>query len=212
MATTSSTSGSSQKLIHCKVVILGDSGVGKSSIMLRFVTGNYSDNYDPTFGSAFMAKLVPCDNFQVKYQIWDTAGQEKYHSLAHMYYRDAQVAILVYDITNTESFTNLKKWITELNDKGPKDMIYCVVGNKIDLQNEERVTLAEAHSFAKEVNAQLKLTSAKIDKGISEVFDDIAKEMVTRELKAEEKKLTTGKEGGVNLNSGGNKSGKKGCC
>ena len=97
-----------------KVVLLGESGVGKSSVMLRFVTNNFKIEPDSTVGASYMGKILQFNEKMIKFNIWDTAGQERYHSLAKMYYRDADVAIIVYDITNSESFQGMKKWYNEV--------------------------------------------------------------------------------------------------
>ncbi|CAM9786397.1 unnamed protein product [Choristocarpus tenellus] len=117
-----------------KVVLLGDTGVGKSSLVLRFVTNNFKPYSESTIGASFMSKMIMIDNTPIKFQIWDTAGQEKYHSLAPMYYRGASAAIVVYDITKAHSFETLKDWINELQAQGPKDMAIAIAGNKKDLE------------------------------------------------------------------------------
>ncbi|CAN0352662.1 unnamed protein product, partial [Discosporangium mesarthrocarpum] len=117
-----------------KVVLLGDTGVGKSSLVLRFVTNNFKPFSESTIGASFMSKMILIDNTPIKFQIWDTAGQEKYHSLAPMYYRGAGAAIVVYDITKANSFRTLKDWINELRSQGPQDMVFAIAGNKSDME------------------------------------------------------------------------------
>ena len=117
-----------------KVVLLGDTGVGKSSLVLRFVTNNFKPYSESTIGASFMSKVIMVHGKPIKFQIWDTAGQEKYHSLAPMYYRGAAAAIIVYDITRANTFNTLKTWVEELKSKGPKDIIIAIAGNKADLE------------------------------------------------------------------------------
>ncbi len=116
-----------------KFVLLGDSGVGKSSLVLRFVAQSFRPFSESTIGASFMSKQMEVDGGRVKMQIWDTAGQERYHSLAPMYYRGASAAIVVYDITRRESFATLQRWVTELQEK-TKDIQILVAGNKKDLE------------------------------------------------------------------------------
>eukprot|EP01016_Furgasonia_blochmanni_P050790 TRINITY_DN7905_c0_g3_i1.p1 TRINITY_DN7905_c0_g3~~TRINITY_DN7905_c0_g3_i1.p1 ORF type:complete len:214 (+),score=55.71 TRINITY_DN7905_c0_g3_i1:66-707(+) len=157
-----------------KVVLLGDAGVGKSSILLRFVTSEFKVASEPTLGAAFMAKRIPYRDREFNYNIWDTAGQEKYHSLAPVYYRDADVAIIVYDITNKASYDVLRVWVKEVKENGPKNIIMAVVGNKCDLRDQQIVTPEEAKKFAGELGAMFTLTSAKENTGIDALFQDIS--------------------------------------
>lgn len=157
-----------------KVVLLGDSGVGKSSIVLRFVADNFKGDEDATIGASFMGKMMQFNEKSIKFNIWDTAGQDRYHTLAKMYYRDAQAAILVYDITKTASFLGLKRWNEELSENGPKDLIKVIAGNKEDLVEAETVNPTEVREFAAEIGASYKKTSAKTSYGIEQVFKEIA--------------------------------------
>ncbi|PPD72070.1 hypothetical protein GOBAR_DD31021 [Gossypium barbadense] len=104
----------SNKNVQAKLVLLGDVGTGKTSLVLRFVKGQFSDFQESTIGAAFFTQVLSLNEATVKFDIWDTAGQERYHSLAPMYYRGAAAAIVVYDITNSESFERAKKWVQEL--------------------------------------------------------------------------------------------------
>jgi len=186
-----------EKAKQINVVIIGDSGVGKSSILLRYATGDYKDNLDPTIGASFMTKLVIYRGHTIKYQFWDTAGQEKFLSLARMYYRESQVAVLVYDLTNRASFNGLKQWILDLKEQGPADMILAVVGNKVDLVSEEQISIEEGTALAKELGAVFKLTSAKENKGINDLFDKITEEIVNS-AKIEVKPMTAAQKLSMN--------------
>eukprot|EP01040_Poterioochromonas_malhamensis_P013790 gene13790-15207_t len=130
-----------------KVVLLGDTGVGKSSLVLRFVTNNFKPYSESTIGASFMSKLITVNSKPIKFQIWDTAGQEKYHSLAPMYYRGAAAAILVYDITRMSTFRTLQNWVEELRSKGPKDIALAIAGNKADLEENREVDRKVASAY-----------------------------------------------------------------
>lgn len=195
-----------------KVVLLGSSGVGKSSILHRYITDEWDENAQTTLGAAFMDKKVNYEGIQFKFQIWDTAGQEKYAPLAQMYYRDANVAILVYDITNRDSFTNLQDWQRELSDKGPKDIVVAIVGNKSDLERGQDSLGSEGEKYARERSALFAKTSAKQNVGIKELFDSLCAQLIKKmNLKLPESnepktKLAASPQG----NSGQNNKG--GCC
>jgi Ras-related protein Rab-5C len=160
-----------------KVVLLGDSGVGKTSIVQRFAFGTFKEENAATLGAMFIAKIleIPESNMTVKFQIWDTAGQEKYRSLAQMYYQDAAVAVLVYDITKRSTFDGMKVWLHELKEKAPTNILTIIAANKSDLVEAEQVEFAEAKTFADDEKAVLKMTSAKDGMGIQDIFVDIAR-------------------------------------
>lgn len=157
-----------------KVVLLGDSGVGKSSLMLRFVTNNFKNDSASTVGASYMSKVIQFPDRSIKFNIWDTAGQERYHSLAKMYLQDANAAILVYDITNSESFKALKKWYLDLKEAASDNIITCICGNKEDLIASEAVSPDEVQEYAKKIGAGFRKTSAKTSQGIESAFKEIA--------------------------------------
>ncbi|XP_039720631.1 ras-related protein Rab-22A isoform X3 [Pteropus medius] len=120
-------------LRELKVCLLGDTGVGKSSIVWRFVEDSFDPNINPTIGASFMTKTVQYQNELHKFLIWDTAGQERFRALAPMYYRGSAAAIIVYDITKEETFSTLKNWVKELRQHGPPNIVVAIAGNKCDL-------------------------------------------------------------------------------
>lgn len=122
-----------------KVVLLGNAGVGKSCISMRFIRDEYIEDNETTIGAAFMTKTISLEDCTVRTEIWDTAGQERYRALAPMYYRGAQAAIVVYDITNRESFDGAKMWIKELQRRADANMVIALAGNKTDLSNKRAV-------------------------------------------------------------------------
>ncbi|KAF0987394.1 hypothetical protein HZS_2521, partial [Henneguya salminicola] len=153
-----------------KLVLLGDSAVGKSSLVLRFVKDQFSEYQESTIGAAFLAQTVVLEDSVVRFEIWDTAGQERYHSLAPMYYRGSHAALVVYDITNMESFTRAKNWISELQRQAPPNIVICLVGNKLDLQSKREVATELSEAFATENHLLFCETSAKTATGVQKLF------------------------------------------
>ncbi len=162
-------------LPQIKVVLLGDSSVGKTCIVHRFAHDKFNEDSNATLGAMFISKVLELPEFgaTVKYQIWDTAGQEKYRSLAAMYYQDAAAAILVYDITKKESFNAITYWMSELKSKAPENIKIAIAANKSDLVEQEAVHLSEGKKFAEDHNAIFKMTSAKDGTGIRDLFASI---------------------------------------
>ena len=160
-----------------KIVLIGESGVGKTSIISQFIDQVFQEDNQSTIGGTFSTKEIKCGNGKLlKFEIWDTAGQEKYRSVTKMFYKDANAALLVYDITNKISFESIQKyWIGQVKDSSPKDIILAIVANKSDLIEREQVDEAMAREFAQNNNALFALTSAKNTSGIESLFLDIAK-------------------------------------
>ncbi|KAG4129372.1 hypothetical protein ERO13_D09G076500v2 [Gossypium hirsutum] len=163
------------KTINAKIVLLGDVGTGKSSLVLRFVRGQFVEFQESTIGAAFFSQTLAVDDATVKFEIWDTAGQERYHSLAPMYYRGAAAAIIVYDITNLASFERAKRWIEELQAQGNSDMVMALAGNKADLLDAKNVETEEAKTYAQENGLFFVETSAKTSSNVNNIFYEIAK-------------------------------------
>jgi Ras-related protein Rab-5C len=168
---------SSSRVHHFKLVLLGDTAVGKSCLVVRFVRDEFFEFQEPTIGAAFLTQTVALDDSTVKFEIWDTAGQERYRSLAPMYYRGAAAAIVVYDITNPDSFTGAKSWVKELQRRGDPNVVIALAGNKADLESRRKVEFEEANSYAEE-NGILHLeTSAKNANNVKALFVEIAKKL-----------------------------------
>lgn len=151
-----------------KVVLLGDSGVGKSSIAERFINDKFLDYNEATIGASFLTKSL--DN--IKFDVWDTAGQERYRSLAPMYYRGASAAIIVYDINHRDTFNNAQSWINEIKQKGRENCIIVLVGNKCDLP-DRNVDYEYAKQYANDNNILFIETSAKNDINVDNIFQII---------------------------------------
>jgi Ras-related protein Rab-5C len=160
-----------------KLVLLGESAVGKSSLVLRFVKGQFHEFQESTIGAAFLTQTLCLDDTTVKFEIWDTAGQERYHSLAPMYYRGAQAAIVVYDITNTDTFTRAKNWVKELQRQARPDIVIALAGNKSDLGQKRLVEYEEANAYAEENGLLFMETSAKNANNVNEIFLAIARRL-----------------------------------
>jgi len=165
------------KTYQFKLVLLGDTSVGKSSIVIRFVKGQFSEYQESTIGAAFLTQTVPVQDCTVKFEIWDTAGQERYHSLAPMYYRGAAAAIVVYDITSQESFHRAKSWVKELQRQGSPDVVIALAGNKIDREEEREVQAADSKQYADDNSLYFIETSAKTNVNVRELFLAIARQL-----------------------------------
>lgn len=178
-------------------MLLGESAVGKSSLVLRFVKGQFHEFQESTIGAAFLTQTVCLDDTTVKFEIWDTAGQERYHSLAPMYYRGAQAAIVVYDITNEESFARGKNWVKELQRQASPNIVIALSGNKADLANKRAVDFQEAQSYADDNSLLFMETSAKTSMNVNEIFMAIAKKLPKTEPQTTGASATRGR--GVDL-------------
>mmetsp|Transcript_341 Transcript_341/g.1004 ORF Transcript_341/g.1004 Transcript_341/m.1004 type:complete len:198 (+) Transcript_341:421-1014(+) len=159
---------------HFKLVLLGDTAVGKSCLVVRFVRDEFFEYQEPTIGAAFLTQTVNLEDTTVKFEIWDTAGQERYRSLAPMYYRGAQAAIVVYDVTNRDSFEGAKGWVKELQRRGDQNVVIALAGNKADLESKRKVDEEEANEYASEQGVIHLQTSAKTSMNVKELFVAIA--------------------------------------
>ena len=157
-----------------KVVILGEGRVGKTSILLRFVRGEYQDDQQTTLQASYLDKKINTNGQSSHLSIWDTAGQERFHALGPIYYRDADGAMLVYDITSHESFVKVRTWVRELRSIVGNNISIVIAGNKVDLKSRRAVNEDEALEYAKTVGATHIYTSAKANIGLDEVFTELA--------------------------------------
>lgn len=157
-----------------KMVVLGHYSVGKSSLVLNFVKGEFNPKEESTIGASFLTKTIFQNRCAIKYEIWDTAGQERYYSLIPMYYRGAQVALIVYDVTSLESFENAKKWVEELKYDKPQEFLKVLIANKMDLKNESVVSHETGKQFAEKEGLMFYETSAKTGENVQKLFTEIA--------------------------------------
>ncbi|EGG20448.1 Rab GTPase [Cavenderia fasciculata] len=163
-----------------KVVLLGEGCVGKTSIVLRYIQNTFVDKHVMTQHAGFFQKNINIAGKRVGLTIWDTAGQERFHALGPIYYRGSQGAIVVYDITDADSYTKAKNWIKELKAMLGNDIVLCLIGNKCDLEKSRVITLEESEAYAASVGAKHYGTSAKLNKGVEELFLDLTKRMLTK--------------------------------
>jgi len=158
-----------------KYIIIGDTGVGKSCLLLQFTDKRFQQVHDLTIGVEFGARMITIDNKQIKLQIWDTAGQESFRSITRSYYRGAAGALLVYDITRRETFNHLTSWLDDARQHSNSNMTIMLIGNKSDLEHRRAVTLEEGQQFANEHNLIFLETSAKTAANVEEAFINTAR-------------------------------------
>lgn len=159
---------------EAKVVMLGSSTVGKTTIVKRLITNAFEQTTSATIGAALVTKSIHVDDIIIKLQIWDTGGSERYRAVAPMYFRDADAAVIVYDITQKSSFEDVETWLRDLREKGPGNIIIALVGNKTDLPMRE-VSVAEGNRFAATNHLDIfKEASAFSGENINSLFDDLA--------------------------------------
>lgn len=169
--------------LTCKVMLLGDSGVGKTCFLVQFKDGAFlSGRFIATVGIDFRNKVVTVDGVKVKLQIWDTAGQERFRSVTHAYYRDAQALLLLYDITSKSSFDNIRAWLTEIHEYAQQDVVVMLLGNKADMSNERVVKQDDGERLAREYGVPFMETSAKTAVNVELAFLAVAKELKHRSM------------------------------
>jgi Ras-related protein Rab-1A len=161
-----------------KLVLIGDSGVGKSCLLLRFADDAFTDSYISTIGVDFRFRTVTIDSKIVKLQIWDTAGQERFRTITSAYYRGADGIIMVYDVTSSESFDHVEEWLSEVDRYANENTCKLLVGNKADLVDKREVTEEVAQRFADKLNISFLETSAKTATNVEAAFLTMAKELI----------------------------------
>ena len=158
-----------------KIIVVGDSGVGKTNLINRFASDKFDTNSKATIGVEFVYKTLKINKEVIKVEVWDTAGQERYRAITSSYYKGAKGAIIVYDITNEDSFNNVESWMNEVTKKGKTDMQFLLVGNKKDLINDRKVTEQKGIDKAKELNMNLFEASALEKTNVNEAFNYLVK-------------------------------------
>lgn len=161
-------------LAKYKLVFLGDQGVGKTSIITRFMYDSFDKNYQATIGIDFLSKTMYLEDRTVRLQLWDTAGQERFRSLIPSYIRDSSVAVVVFDITNRASFLNTSKWIEDVRNERGNDVIIILVGNKTDLSEKRQVSVEEGEDKANKEGIMFIESSAKAGFNIKALFRKLA--------------------------------------
>ena len=207
-----------------KVVLIGESGVGKTSIITQFIDQTFQEDQQSTTGGTFSTKSVVCDNGKtLKFEIWDTAGQERYRALTKMFYKDANAAVLVYDITRKDSFEEIQNyWSNQIKESSPPGIILAVAANKSDLIDHEAVDEEQARKFAEDLGAIFVSTTATQIDPVNDLFIQIAKKYTgSNEIKikedddAQEQPNTDDKKGTVKLTSeksNDKNNRRRGCC
>ena len=190
-----------------KLLIIGESGVGKTCLLLRYTDDSFTANHLTTIGIDFKIKIVPLPNNKlVKLQIWDTAGQERFRTITKTYYKGAHGIILTYDVTDQNSFKNIRNWIKQIEANAQTNVCKVLVGNKCD-KPDRVVSEEEGKKLAEDFNMSFFETSAKTNQNVNEVFNFLTEEI----LKSNEGKPQNG-SGGKQLNNDKSKNQTKGCC
>ena len=161
-----------------KILLLGDSGVGKSSLLLRYTKNEFISDMRSTIGVEFALKYITIDNYQLKIQIWDTAGMERYRSITNAYYKGAKGVIVLYDICRKKSFENVDKWIDDFKSKADDDAVIILIGNKSDLDDKREVSKEEGESKAQTNKFAFMETSAKGNNNVQKAFETLFGEIV----------------------------------
>jgi Ras-related protein Rab-2A len=209
--------GMAQAAYTFKYIIIGESGVGKSCLLLQFTDKRFEPLFDMTIGVEFGARSIQINNQEVKLQIWDTAGQESFRSITRSYYRGACGALLVFDVTNRASFQSLQGWLDDARANCNVPITVMLVGNKADLESKRQVSRDEAKAFADSANLSYIETSAKTSANVDEAFIATAQEIYDKVQRGElDQGFVTGKNPGSRTtnvaNKGTAKPEKKGCC
>ena len=204
-----------------KYIIIGDSSVGKSNLLLRYTQQRFNDEYQATIGVEFGAKNLTIDSQIYRIQIWDTAGQENFKSITRAYYKNSVCALVVYDISSRDSFNNVSTWIEDCKNQSPKTIFMVLVGNKSDLNDKRQVNTEEGQELADKYGLQFYETSAKTGDNVEAIFfnsaDEIAKKIDENYYDLDND--TCGIKRGMNrqnqgpqLNLGEGNKKKDGCC
>ena len=207
-----SSSGDTDYEFIFKVLLLGNSNVGKSSLFLRFVDDIWNDTFIPTIGVDFKIKTFEIDSKKIKMQIWDTAGQERFKNIIASYYRGAHGILLLYDVTDKDSFKNLSNWLIEIEKNASKNVLKVLIGNKSDLEDKRVVSYNQGKEFADTYGLKFIETSAKKNLNVNEAFETLGRELMIASSDKKivkqnnNKKISVAKAQDLNINK------KSGCC
>ena len=197
----------------CQILLIGDSLVGKTCLIQRYVNGTFKDDYITTVGLDYYKKQEMINNLNVSVKLWDTAGQERFKALTPSFFRNAEGVVIAYDVTNSESFDNLKFWISSIKTNLFEKNIFIpiiIIGNKIDLEDMRDISKDVASAFAKENNFKYFETSAKTGEGVDEAFRDLVNQILANSDKNEE--ATIERKSVKIEEKKTEKQKKKGCC
>jgi len=169
-----------------KLLLIGDSGVGKTSVLFRFSDDAFNSTFISTIGIDFKIRTIELGDKKIKLQIWDTAGQERFRTITTAYYRGAMGILLVYDITNEKSFENIKTWIKNIEQHASADVEKMILGNKCDMEDKRKISTAQGEQLAKEYNVKFMETSAmnrtNVERAFTEIASDIKQKMDSRDV------------------------------
>jgi small GTP-binding protein len=168
-----------------KLILVGDSGAGKSCLHLRFNDDTWTSSYITTIGVEFKTKIVEMEDKKLKLQIWDTAGQERFKTISKAYYKSVHGVLFVYDLTQIESFNNLTKWIEEIGANAPQDVQRIIVGAKSDMEENRQVPFEQAKEFAEKFGMKFFETSSKNNLNVHEAFCNLTKDILIQKLEKE---------------------------
>ena len=195
-----------------KVLLLGNSDVGKSSLLLRYVDSVWNDAFVPTIGVDFKVKTLTINEKKVKMQIWDTAGQERFRTVVSTYFRGAHGILLLYDVTNRDSFKNLESWLIEIEKNAKEKVLKILIGNKCDLTDDREIQSDEGKAFALRNGMEFMETSAKMNTNVSEAFETLGKLMIEFNSKSNTTSQKNNQNKNLKASSGMDLKTKKGCC
>ena len=183
-----------------KLILIGDSSVGKSNILLQYLKGQFDPNSKATVGVEFGTKNIEINNKKIKIQIWDTAGQERYRSITSAYYRGAKGAFIVYDITRKTTFDNIDRWVADLKANGDDNISIVLIGNKLDLEDKREVQKDEGVKKSEEFKTAFMETSALNGDNIDKAFDELIEQIYQNNCSLIDDGVNVDFEKGVNLN------------
>ena len=183
-----------EDLIKLKLIVVGNQGTGKSCILNRFVNETFEENYQATIGLDFQSKNITIHDQDVRLIIYDTAGQEKFRSLIPMYIREAQIILLVYDISDKDSFDAMPNWIQEVKEVLNKEVVFALIGNKMDLESQRKISYEEGKKLAEKNNFVFQEVSAKTGKNFENLFEVQIFETVYNKFRKEFEKREGGQE------------------
>ena len=195
-----------------KVLLLGNSDVGKSSLLLRYVDSVWNDAFVPTIGVDFKVKTLTINEKKVKMQIWDTAGQERFRTVVSTYFRGAHGILLLYDVTNRDSFKNLESWLIEIEKNAKEKVLKILIGNKCDLTDDREIQSDEGKAFALRNGMEFMETSAKMNTNVTEAFETLGKLMIEFNSKSNTTSQNNNQNKNLKASSGMDLKTKKGCC
>ncbi|KAF5382803.1 hypothetical protein D9757_007262 [Collybiopsis confluens] len=197
-----------------KLLLIGDSGVGKSCLLLRFCDDSWTPSFITTIGIDFKIRTIELDGKRIKLQIWDTAGQERFRTITTAYYRGAMGILLVYDVTDERSFNNIRTWHANIEQHASEGVNKILIGNKSDWTDKRAVTQEQGQELANELGVKFIETSAKANDGVEDAFFALARDIKTRRIdsQADAGASNAGNDGSVRVNQPPPSSATTGCC